>query len=61
MARDEARRLNISQEELVKRIVEEMTMDLPAGSGGQANPDELVFEAVRAFIAKRKGERPPER
>ncbi len=53
----EARRLTISQEQLIKRIVEEMTWDRPAGSGGQANPDELVFEAVRALIPKRKGEK----
>jgi hypothetical protein len=58
---EEARRLRIAKEDLIKRIVEEMTTTLPSRTAGQATPDELVSQAVQAFIAKRKGERSPDR
>jgi hypothetical protein len=58
---EEARRLNVSREDLLKRLVEEMVIARAAQTAGEASPDQLVLEAVQAFTAKRKGERPPDR
>ncbi len=52
---------NISKEELVKQIVEEMAPTLQTGSATHVTPDELVFEAVRTYVAKRRGQRPLDR
>jgi hypothetical protein len=54
---EDAHRCNISKEDLIKQIVEEMTPTLQAGSATHVTPDELVFAAVRTFVAKQKGQR----
>jgi hypothetical protein len=46
---------------LIKRLAEEMVIARVTQTAGEASPDQLVFEAVQAFIAKRKGERPANR
>jgi hypothetical protein len=56
---EEAVRLNVSREDLIKRLVEEMVIARATETAGEASPDQLVLEAIQAFIAKRKGERPP--
>jgi hypothetical protein len=49
------------EKDLIKRLVEGMVIARATQTAGEASPDQLVLEAVQAFIAKRKGERPANR
>ena len=56
----EARRLGVSKKQLVEQAVMEMIARRPPGSTFPV-PQDIVAQAVRDFISRQKGERPPEK
>jgi len=56
----EARRLGVSKRQLVEQAVMEMIASRPAGSTLPV-PQDVVSQAVRDFVSRQKGVRPPEK
>jgi hypothetical protein len=57
----EARRLGISKKQFVEQAVNEMLASRPPGTALPGIPQDLVAKAIRDFVSRHKGERPPEK
>jgi len=56
----EAGRLGVSRKQLVEQAVMEMIASRPPGSTLPV-PQDIVSQAVRDFVSRQKGERPPDK